>query len=92
MIAYIRERAQITIPNEIIQSLNLRSGDMLDISISNDQIVLKPVVMINKAQAWFWSKQWQDAEKEAQKDIMAGKVHSADNLNDLNLPLPWGSA
>jgi antitoxin MazE len=83
MISYIRERSQITIPNEIIQSLNLKSGDMVDISIDNHQIILKPVIMIDKAQAWFWTKSWQDAEKEAQKEIIAGKVHSADNLDDL---------
>jgi antitoxin MazE len=83
MISYIRERSQVTIPNEIIKSLNLKSGDMVDISIDNHQIVLKPVIMIDKAQAWFWTKQWQDAEKEAQKEIIAGKVHSADNLDDL---------
>jgi antitoxin MazE len=83
MIAYIRERSQITIPNEIIQSLNLKSGDMVDISVNNDQIILKPIIMIDKAQAWFWSREWQDAEKEAQKEIKAGKVHSAENLDDL---------
>jgi AbrB family looped-hinge helix DNA binding protein len=83
MIAYIRDRAQLTIPNEIVQSLNLKSGDMLDISISNDQIVLKPVMMIDKSQAWFWTKKWQDAEKEAQKDIGTGKVYSADTPDDL---------
>jgi antitoxin MazE len=83
MISYIRERSQVTIPNEIIKSLNLKSGDMVDISIENHQIILKPVIMIDKAQAWFWTKSWQDAEKEAQKEIIAGKVHSADNLDDL---------
>lgn len=83
MIAYIRERAQITIPNEIIQSLNLKSGDMVDISVADNKIVLKPVMMIEKEQAWFWTNRWQSAEKEAQKDINEGKVFSADNLNEL---------
>jgi antitoxin MazE len=83
MIAYIRERAQITIPNEIIQSLNLKSGDMVDISVTDNKIVLKPVIMIEKDQAWFWTNKWQSVEKEAQKDIKEGKVFAADNLDEL---------
>lgn len=30
--------------------------------------------MDNK-QAWFWTRRWQDGEKEAEADIRAGRVH-----------------
>jgi hypothetical protein len=30
--------------------------------------------MIDADQAYFWSKEWQSAEKEAQQDIKTGKV------------------
>ena len=62
IITQIREKSQITIPKDLIKKLNLKIGDNIDINIENDKIVIKPVVIIPKAQAWFWSKEWQQGE------------------------------
>ena len=32
---------------------------------------------------WFWSKKWQQMEKEADEDIKQGKVRKAKNLKEL---------
>ena len=69
IITQIREKSQITIPKDLIKKLNLKIGDNIDINIENDKIVIKPVVIIPKAQAWFWSKEWQQGESQAEKDI-----------------------
>jgi antitoxin MazE len=39
--------------------------------------------LINKSQAYFWTKKWQDAEKEAEEDIKAGRTKTFDSVNDL---------
>jgi AbrB family looped-hinge helix DNA binding protein len=82
-ISEIRVNSQITIPKHIMKMLSLKKGDKVEFDIKGDSIVVKPVLIIDKAQSWFWTKKWQDEEKEADKDIEAGKVKTFDNVNDL---------
>jgi len=79
----IRTNSQITIPKNIMKKLSLKKGDKVEFDIKGDSIVVKPVLIIDKAQSWFWTKKWQDEEKEADKDIKAGRVKTFDNVNDL---------
>ncbi|MBU3179180.1 AbrB/MazE/SpoVT family DNA-binding domain-containing protein [Clostridium estertheticum] len=83
MITQIREKSQITIPKDLIKKLNLKIGDNIDINIENDKIVIKPVVIIPKAQAWFWSKEWQQRESQAEKDIENGQVEKFNSTQEL---------
>jgi len=48
MIATIRKRSQITIPNEIIVKLGLSEGDQLDITEKDGMIVLFPMAAYPK--------------------------------------------
>ncbi|MBF0497498.1 MAG: CopG family transcriptional regulator [Deltaproteobacteria bacterium] len=34
-------------------------------------------------QKWFWTKEWQEKEKEADRDIAAGRYKELDNVDDL---------
>lgn len=83
MLTQLRGRSQITIPKNIIESLGLKEGDNLNIEIENGKIIVKPVVMIPKDQAWFWTDEWQEAEKEVAEDIKAGRIKTANNIDDL---------
>ncbi|HCT64366.1 MAG TPA: AbrB family transcriptional regulator [Lachnospiraceae bacterium] len=83
MITHLRERSQITLPSEVTKQLNLKPGDSLDISVEDDRIVVKPVIIIDKSQAWFWSKEWLEKEKAAEEDLKSGNVNKAKDVNDL---------
>ncbi|MCR4429562.1 MAG: AbrB/MazE/SpoVT family DNA-binding domain-containing protein [Tepidanaerobacteraceae bacterium] len=83
MITKLRERSQITLPAEIIKKMRLAPGDTLEITIEDDKIVIKPVLIVDRSQAWFWSKKWQEKEKEVEEDIKAGRVYHAKDINDL---------
>ena len=37
---------------------------------------------IDKSQAWFWTKEWQQAEAEAQDDIDNGRVYRFENADE----------
>jgi hypothetical protein len=39
--------------------------------------------LVDKSQAYFWTKEWQEAEKEAGKDIKAGRVKAFDTAEEL---------
>jgi antitoxin MazE len=83
MITQLRVRSQITLPSEIVKRMRLQEGDNLDIILEDDKIVIKPVLVIDRSQSWFWSKKWQQMEKEADEDVKQGKVQKAKTLTEL---------
>jgi antitoxin MazE len=83
MIAQLRRRSQVTLPSEVVKKMKLQEGDNLDIILEDDKIIIKPVLVIDRSQSWFWSKKWQEMEKEADEDIKHGRVHKAKNVKGL---------
>lgn len=65
---------QVRIPKEIMERLRISSGDYLDFEFADDKLVVKAKKLIDADQAWFWTKEWQEAEKAAEEDIKKGKV------------------
>jgi len=83
MITQLRGRSQITLPSEIVKKMQLQEGDNLEILLDNDKIVIKPILVIDRSQAWFWSKEWQAMEREADGDIRHGRVQKAASVKEL---------
>jgi len=83
LVTKLRERSQVTLPAEIVKKLDLKTGDNLEIILEDDQIIIKPVLIIDRSQSWFWSKEWQTKEKEAEDDIKAGRISKASGYKDL---------
>ena len=79
----IKEHYQITIPNSLRKNFNIAVGDYLELEKKNGEIILKPVKLVHPEQAYFYSKEWQQGEAEADKDIANGDVLGPfDNLKD----------
>lgn len=70
----IKRKAQVTIPKKLMDALNLKEDDELDVYVENGRIVLEPMVRIPKDQAWFWGEEWQRAEREAEEDLKNGNI------------------
>ena len=83
MLVNLKQNSQVTIPKNIIDKLKLKIGDNLEITIENDGIKLKPVLIIDRSQAWYWSEEWQSKVKEADMDLKQGKIKHAKNVEDL---------
>ena len=62
----------------------------MEVYVTDDSIVLTPKKAIDKSQAYFWSAEWQAAEREASEDIAAGRVHEAKSVEDLIVSLDKG--
>jgi len=69
----LRARGQITIPERIRTALRLQENDPLVVEVTDDGILLRPQRMIDAAQAWFWAPEWQEAEREVDADLEAGR-------------------
>jgi AbrB family looped-hinge helix DNA binding protein len=80
----IRDNGQITLPTSIRRKTNLKSGDLLEVNIESDgSIRLTPQVAIDRSQAYFWTKRWQEGERLAEEDIHSGRVKIFENVDDL---------
>ena len=71
----VRKKAQLTLPLSVRQKLGVEEGDFMDVQVRDGEIVLKLKKLVDKDQAWFWTKRWQEGEKEAEEDIRTGRVH-----------------
>lgn len=60
----------ITIPKEII-----KKGDLVLIPRQEYERILSILKMIPKEQLWFWTKEWQRKEREAEEDIKKGRLY-----------------
>jgi AbrB family looped-hinge helix DNA binding protein len=81
VVSILRGKGQITLPKEVREAAHLEEGDPVEIEVSSEgSIVLRPKKLIDASQAWFWSREWQAGEREADADIRAGRVtrHTSD--------------
>jgi antitoxin MazE len=83
MLVSLKQNSQITIPKAVIEKLKLKEGDNLIIEVENDEIKLKPVLIIDRSQAWYWSKEWQGKTREADIELKNNKAKYATDVDDL---------
>lgn len=73
-ITKISPKHQITIPKEVFEKLRLEVGDFLEVEVIEEGLLLIPKKLISKDQSWFWTKEWQEKEKEADEAIAKGEI------------------
>jgi len=66
---------QVTLPKEIRTRTNMQPGDFVEVVLDGEgRIVLTPKKLVDASQAYFWTEEWQAAERKADEDIRAGRV------------------
>ncbi len=75
MTVHLGAKHQITLPKGIVKQARLALGDPLEVAYEEDSIILRPQIHIPRDQAYFWTRQWQVGEREAEEDIKAGRVY-----------------
>jgi bifunctional DNA-binding transcriptional regulator/antitoxin component of YhaV-PrlF toxin-antitoxin module len=63
--------------------LGIEEGDLVEIDVEDERAVLMPKKLVDKSQAYFWTKRWQKGEREAAEDIEAGRVKTFDSVEEL---------
>jgi AbrB family looped-hinge helix DNA binding protein len=64
---------QVSIPEEIREAAKLQEGEELEVEITAVGILLRTSQPLDPDQAWFWTKEWQAGEREADEEINAGR-------------------
>jgi AbrB family looped-hinge helix DNA binding protein len=79
----VTRHGQITLPRSVRGLLNIEEGDFVEIEVVGDRAVLTPKRLVDKDQAYFWSREWQEGEREAGEDIRAGRVKEFASTEEL---------
>jgi antitoxin MazE len=70
----VKRNYQITIPQSLRRLIRLVVGDYVEVDIQDDTLVIRPVKVIHPDQEYFFTKEWQAKEAEAEQDIAEGKM------------------
>ena len=79
----VTRNGQVTIPAEMRRQVGIDEGDLIELEVVGDHLILVPKKLIDKSQAYFWTAEWQTAEREAQRDIDAGRLEEFSSVDDL---------
>ena len=78
----VQRRNLITIPRDIRKKLNISEGDVLDMRLTDNKIIIEPYKLIPSSQAYFWSKETQEDMLEAREDVKAGRMREFSNIDE----------
>ena len=79
----VTRHGQITLPSSVRERLGIEEGDLVEIEVEDERAVLVPKKLVDKSQAYFWTRKWQEGEREADEDIKAGRVKTFDSVEEL---------
>jgi AbrB family looped-hinge helix DNA binding protein len=65
---------QVTIPASIREMLHVQVGSLVDFIVQKGQVILKPKTLVDEDQAWFWTNEWQQGEKEVERSKNKGEI------------------
>lgn len=83
MLVELKQKSQVTIPIDFVKMLDLKAGDKLDVEIIDGKLVITPVIIIPKDQAWYYTPEWQAMEHEVDKQIKEGQINTVDSKEKL---------
>jgi bifunctional DNA-binding transcriptional regulator/antitoxin component of YhaV-PrlF toxin-antitoxin module len=79
----IQKNKNITLPIWLMKRFHLNTGDYVRLEKREEGVLLKPAKLVDASQSYFWTKEWQDGEKEASRDIKKGKTKKFGTIKEL---------
>ena len=79
---FVQKRNLISIPRDIREQLNINEGDVLDVKMDNNRIIIEPMKLVPSSQAYFWSEATQNDMLEAKSDVDSGNVREFNTINE----------
>jgi len=79
---FVQKRNLISLPKDIRKQLDINEGDVLDVRMDNNKIIIEPMKLVPSSQAYFWSDTVQNDMLEAKKDVNSGDVREFKNISE----------
>jgi len=78
----VRKKTQVTIPVSIKKKMHIEEGDLLEMDVRGNELIVRVQKVIPREEAWYWTERWQEGERQADADIAAGRTHRFDNMQE----------
>jgi len=79
----VARRGQITLPSSLRKAAQIQEGDYLRFMVEDGTIRVVVQRLIDRDQAYFWTREWQEGEREADEDIRMGQLKTFDSVDAL---------
>lgn len=79
----VRKRGQLTLPAKLRKAYHIDEGDIVEVEMTEEGILIRPKKLVDSSQAWFWSSKWQHGEKEAEEDIKKGRTKMYESIDEM---------
>lgn len=70
----VQKNKNITLPVWLLRKLHISIGDFIRLQETKRGVLIKPAKLVDPSQAYFWTKAWQEGEREAAADIRKGRI------------------
>lgn len=86
----IQSRGVVALPRELRERMHMdEAGAQLELTEREDGVIeMRPQMAVPVSQSWFWTREWQQREREADDDIAAGRVTRFEDAQALLDALP----
>ena len=78
----VQRRNLISLPKEVRDRLKITEGDLLEVRVEGNKIIMEPYKLIPSSQAYFWTEKTQKDMIEAKKDVDSGRVRDFSNVDE----------
>ena len=79
----VQKNKNITLPMWLIRRFHVAIGDFVRLQETRDGVLLKPAKLVDPSQAYFWTREWQEGERDAEEDIRKGRVKKFKSVKEL---------
>ncbi len=77
----IGRRFTLVLPKEVREGL--AEDDVVEVVRREDGVIeIRPQILVDRTQAWFWTDEWQRREREADADYATGRYRVHDSTED----------
>ena len=83
IVVKVQKNKNITLPTWLIQRFHLVVGDFVRLQETKDGVLMKPAKLVDPSQAYFWTREWQAGEQEAEEDIRKGRIKKFKSIKEL---------
>ena len=79
----VQRNKNITLPTWLLRRFHVVIGDFIRLQETKDGVLIKPAKLVDPSQAYFWTKEWQVGEREAEDDLARGRVKKFKSVKEL---------
>lgn len=71
----VRNKGQVTIPASVREAFDIAEGTIVEFTVTDEGVLMKPKieVLVDPADAWFYSSAWQKEHRAAVAELERGE-------------------